>query len=258
MTLAAHATFLLLIASAAAQASAADADAAPAAAPAHLVGDIGVGANIAPPVAHARAGDGGSGPIPYLNADYGPAFARIDTFGIRTLPLGYGSAELLTRVLEDGYVPATPRGLLDKRKSSLPLGIGTLQTTPAGAVFINAYRDVAASHGQLVDLMYAAEVDIGPLALYPQAGAEYRSTAYARYYYGLDSREAARAGLPAWRPGAVTNPFVALFMEAKLGGRWYLDANLRRSWFGSGIAASPLVRRHAMETGLVALGYRFE
>lgn len=212
-----------------------------------LSGDVGLGVNAAPTPAHARSRQ--TDAVPYLNLDYGPVFARIDTFGVKLLPAGAGHLELLTRVLSDGYTPDA-RGMAlggQRRSDSLPLGLGTLQVTPAGAFMFNVYRDMGKSGGRMVDALYAAEIDRGDVAFYPQAGLEYRSAAYVRYFNGT----------PAYRPGAASSPFVALFTEVRIGGQWYINGNVRRTWLGKSIQDSPLVRRATLDSGLVALSYRF-
>ena len=210
-----------------------------------LSGDIGAGLNAAPTPARARSNQ--TAPIPYLNFDAGPIFARIDTFGVKLLPAGAGHVELLTRVLSDGYTPRDAAGGGQRRSDALPLGLGTLQVTPAGAFMFNVYHDLGKSHGQLADFMYAAELDAGPVALYPQAGLEYRSAAYLRYYDGTAN----------YQPGAASSPFAALFAEVHLAGAWYVNGNLRRSWLGKPVQDSPLVRRAKVDSGLLALSYRF-
>ena len=211
-----------------------------------LVGDIGAGVNVAPVPTGAQSGQ--TSAIPYLNADYGPVFARIDTFGVKLLPVGAGSVELLTRVLSDGYTPRGNAAGAQRRQDSLPVGLGTLQVTAAGAFMLNVYHDAGKSGGNLADAMYAAEFDTGPLALYPQVGVEYRSSAYVRYFDGT----------PSSSPGAASSPFAALFAEMHVGGRWYVDVNLRRSWLGNAIRSSPLVGRSTLDSGLLALSYRFD
>lgn len=205
-----------------------------------LVGDIGLGVSVAPVAVPAQARSGSV--VPYANFDYGPAFARIDTFGVKLAPVGYGSVELLTRVLEDGYRASAPPQA--QQRASVPLGLGTLQLTPVGAFMANLYRDLGKSHGTLLDLMYAAEIERGRVAIYPQAGVEYRSANYIRYYDGV-----ARSA---------TNPFAALLVETKLGGHWYLVANLRRTWLDDSIRSNPAVRRRSLDSGLVAISYRFD
>lgn len=225
--------------------------------PMRLVGDVGIGIDNAPPV--ARGQTHALSAVPYANFDYGRVFARIDTFGVRTLPAGYGYLELVGKFNEDGYTPTrTALGGFDHRKTSVPLGLGTLQVTPVGAFFVNLFRDVDRSKGNLADLIYAAEIDTGPLAIYPQAGVEYQSSAYTRYFYGVSGDESRRSGVAAYQPRAASNPFLALFVEAHVSGNWYVNANLRRTWLGSAVADSPLVPRHTVDTGLVAVSYRFK
>jgi outer membrane protein len=230
--------------------------AAPEASPWRLVGDIGAGLNTASSVVRGQSGRATA--IPYVNADFGAAFARIDTLGVRLAPAGYGSVELLSRVLDDGFTPRTASGALPHRKGSLPLGIGTLQISPVGAFMANLYRDTGKSKGALADFMYAAEIDFPAVALYPQAGVEYRSRGYVRYYDGVSAAEARQGGLPAYAPGAASNGFAALFVEARMGGHWYFNVNLRRTWLDRAVSNSPLARRHVADSGLVALSYRFD
>lgn len=206
----------------------------------HLVGDVGLGVSAAPVAVAAQSRS--TGLVPYLNFDYGPAFARIDTFGVKLAPVGYGSVELVTRAMEDGYRASAPPQA--RQSSSLPLGLGTLQVTPVGAFMANLYRDLGKSHGAMLDLMYAAEIEQGRYAFYPQAGLEYRSASYVRYYDGV-ARHA-------------SNPFVGLLVEAHLGGHWYLVANLRRTWLDDSIRSNPAVRRRSLDSGLAALSYRFD
>ena len=57
--------------------------------------------------------------LPYLFADYGRFFARVDTFGIKMLPIGNGYLELVGRVSQDGWnaniAPQVARLLSDKQ-----------------------------------------------------------------------------------------------------------------------------------------------
>lgn len=214
-----------------------------------LIGDIGAGVNAAPTAASAQSN--GVKPIPYLNFDYGSVFARIDTFGVKLTPVGAGSVELLTRVLSDGYTPRNAAAGTAHRADSLPLGVGTLQVTPVGALMANFYHDLGKSKGNLIDLMYAAELPLGALTLYPQVGIEHRSAAYVRYYNGDDSANS------LYRAGASNNTFAAVFVEMHLSGPWYANINVRRTWLGKTIQNSPRVQRTTLDTSLVSLSYRF-
>lgn len=221
-----------------------------------LVGDLGFGANHSPTPARSSTSD--NRPIPYINVEYGRFFGRIDTFGFDLVPVGYGALELVTRSIDDGYAPATTHGNLEQRRSSVPIGLGTMQTTPLGAVLFNVYHDVGQSQGNLADLLFAEELDTDYVAFYPQIGAEYRSGNYVAYYYGLTPLQAAQVHLNSYRPGSATNLFIDLFAEVKITGNWFVNFNFHKTWFDQSITASPLVNHHVTTAGFLALSYRFE
>ena len=197
--------------------------------------------------------------LPYANFDYGRAFVRIDTLGLKTLPLGYGHVELIARVSQDGFKADTPalRGITERR-SSVPLGLGSLQVTPLGAFFINGFHDVHRSKGNLAELIYAAQLDLGSVTLYPEVGIEYQSRQYVRYFYGVSLAESQASAGAAYQPASALNPLRGLLGEIKVTPTWYLNVDLRRRWLDPAISASPLVARAQQDSGLMALSYRFK
>jgi outer membrane protein len=218
-------------------------------------GDVGVGVHHAPDIVTAASDPDQA--IPYANFDYGRLFARIDMFGVRTVQVGYGNIELLTRVLDEGYTRTAANGAQEKRQSSIPIGVGTLQITPLGGFMFNVYRDVNQSKGTMADFLFAEEFDTGNFSLYPQVGVEYRSADYVDYYYGVSPAVAAQTMTTSYTPGDAIDPLVALFVEIKITGNWYLNADIRKLWLDKSIYNSPIVGRHSATSGLVALSYRF-
>lgn len=197
--------------------------------------------------------------VPYAYFDYGRFFARFDTFGVKTLPLGYGYVELLGRINLDGYETRKPilRGIRP-RKDSLPLGIGTFQETPIGGFFINAFYDVNHSHGKLYELIYAAEFNIGDNVIYPMAGFEHFSAQYTRYFYGVSPAEAGRSVYPVYTPAATTTPMLGFVWEVPVVGDWHISLYMLRRWLGPAITHSPLVNTKLQDEGFVALSYRYD
>src|SRR5450830_754328 len=144
-------------------------------------GDVGLG------VLHGAGGIQGvrarTSLEPYLNFEKGRLFARIDSFGVKTLPLGMGHLELLGQVRSDGY----KGGGWAQRKDPVPLGLGTLQITPIGAFGLNAYV------GGLIELpvsgpwvlnLYLRRVFVDrTLANSPLAGHGHRDTALLALTY---------------------------------------------------------------------------
>lgn len=222
-----------------------------------LVGDVGGAVYGTQSVIRSKGTD--STVLPYGFFDYGRFFARVDTFGVKTVPVGYGYLELVGRVSQDGWRAdtATLAGLTD-RKTPIPLGIGTFQQTPYGAFILNAFVDVNKSRGALLEATYAAEFKLGRGSFYPQLGVEYRNAKYANYLYGVTTAESLASAYASYNAGASTTPVLGMAVDVPLGNPWILSLQLRRKWLDSAVYNSPLVSRKTQDTGFIALSYRFK
>lgn len=198
--------------------------------------------------------------LPFAFFDYGRMYARLDTIGIKTLPVGYGYLELAGRVKFDGYRTAHNAALkgIERRHNSRPLGVGTFQVTPIGGFFLYALHDASHSQGNLFEATYAAELKLGELSAYPEAGVEYYSGKYTRYYYGVSNSEAAASGYAAYSPSAAACPYLSVLLEVPVVANWKADFYLRRKWLGASIANSPLVDTSHMDTAFVAVVRHFD
>jgi outer membrane protein len=220
----------------------------------HLVGDVGVAAYGTQNISRGSARSWLA--LPYLYADYGRWLARADTFGFKTLPLGWGYLELLGRVSVEGFRPAT-LAALSERGDPIPLGLGSFQETPWGGIFVNAFRDTR-SGGTLLETTWAGEWAMGRWTWYPQAGFERRSARYVKRLYGVSADQAQASGLVTYLPGASVSPVLGFATEYQLDERWVLTLQWRRRWLDRAITQSPLVRDHQQDSGLLALSYRFK
>jgi outer membrane protein len=195
--------------------------------------------------------------LPYAYADDGRFYARVDTLGFKTWALGAGHLELSARVSLEGYASNGALPGIRSRSDPAPLGLGTFQRTPYGAVFAYAFRDLT-SGGSLLEATYAAALALGPLQLYPAVGVERRSARYVDHLYGVSPAEAAASGRPAYAPGASTWPVASLTAQWPVLSDWSVVAQLRRKWFDHAVTDSPLVDAHAQDSGFVALAYHFK
>jgi outer membrane protein len=223
-----------------------------------LVGDVGGAVYATQTVIRSKAND--TTALPYLFADYGRFFGRIDTFGVKTLPIGYGYLELVGRVSTDGWRANTAAlvGLTD-RNTPVPLGIGTFQQTPYGAFIVNAFVDANKSRGSLFEVSYLGEFKLGRASIFPQVGFEHRSAKYSNYLYGVTTAESIASGYAAYNAGASTTPILGLGVDLPLGeSQWFINLELRRKWLSASVYNSPLVARKTQDFGLVALSYRFK
>jgi outer membrane protein len=224
--------------------------------PDRMDGDIGLGGYYSRSVIRGKSGR--TDVLPYGYFDYGRAFARIDTFGIKTLKAGYGHLELTGRIALDGFKADTSnlRGL-NNRKDSLPIGLGTLQETPWGALFLNAFHDVGRSNGNIYEIVYAGQFDLPQLTFYPQIGVERLSGAYVNYHFGVTAQEAAASLYRAYQGGNATDPMIAVLIDKTISGDWHLNLYARRKWLAGSIQDSPIVGRRTMDNAFASISYRF-
>jgi MipA family protein len=224
--------------------------------PQTIRGDLGVGAYYTRSVIRSKRDE--VAVLPYADLEYGRLFARVDTLGIKTLPLGYGYLELVGRISLDGFRTDTPElHGLENRETSVPLGIGTLQVTPLGGFMFNAFHDVRRSKGQWLEAIYGGELDLPGVTLYPLLGAEYQSSAYVRYYYGISAQEASASQYAAYDPAGSFNSLLGVIGDVALGGPYHLNFQVRRKWLGDAIRQSPIVDRRYLDTAYLSLSYRF-
>ncbi|MFS2036114.1 MipA/OmpV family protein [Polaromonas sp. CT11-55] len=196
--------------------------------------------------------------LPYGFFDYGRLAVRVDTLSLKTVKFGYGYLEFAGRVSQDGWRADTAAlsGLKD-RKTPIPLGIGTFQETPYGALFLNAFVDANKSHGSLLEATYAAEFKLGSWSFFPQLGLEYSNAKYNNYLYGVSAVESAASGFSVYNAGASTSPVLGLGVDVPLGEPWTLTMQVRRKWLDSSVRNSPLISRRTQDTGFIAVSYRF-
>lgn len=248
----------MLAAAAAALPSAAQPAGDPAAPPFEnrLTGDLGVGVYWRSEL--VRDTGSSTSVLPYVYADWGRAFGRLDTLGVKLVPVGWGHLELVGRISLEGWDADAPAlsGLGD-RSNPVPLGIGTYQRTPVGAFFLYAMYDLT-SGGQYLEATWATRFDTGRVAVYPLLGVEYRSSRYVQHLYGIDAAQSAASGYPVYAPGGSTAPLVGLAASVRIAGPWTVQAQWRRRWFDGAVADSPIVVRSTQDSAHVALAYEFK
>ena len=230
----------------------------PDALPDRIVGDIGVAVY----TSNLHIGTEGtqSLPLPYAFFDYQRFFVRIDEVGIKTFKMGYGYFELIGKVSLDSYKIKSPYNNNSINNSDpIPLGVGTMQETPVGTLFINAYHDFGKSKGALYELLYFAEVEtVKKIILYPQVGIERQSSQFANYYYGLNQGQASATGYSAYTAPATNNLLAGVLIEVPVVDNWYLNIYAKRKWMGSGINGSPVTNKSFQDNIFAALAYRFK
>ena len=223
--------------------------------PDHFVGEAGGMLVGAQPMVQGTSGTVTA--LPYVYGDWGRFYARVDTLGVKTLPMGEGHLELATRVSTEGFkAHKTDFASAGDRSAPLPVGLGTFQRTAVGGVFAYVFHD-AASGGQLLELTWAGRMALGRATLYPQLGLERRSAAYVQHLYGVSAAQSS-SGLPTYQAGASTVPVLSLHASVPLQGPWALQLQTRYRAWDSAVRNSPLVDRVGQLSGYAALTYSWK
>lgn len=199
---------------------------------------------------------GNTSTLPYLYAENRHFFSRVDTFGVKLIPMGEGHFEIVARYSLEGYYPGQQTQPLNiaQRSNPQPIGIGTFQTYDWGALFFYAFKDLV-SNGDAQEITYAAEFKLGPLTLYPQFGLERRSKSYVTYLYGVTKSESLVSGLPVYAPSASMNSAVGLAAEVSLTKNWVAIYQYKMRKLDAAIIGSPLVGAHHQTLQFIALAY---
>lgn len=226
--------------------------------PNHIVGDLGLA------VYSSNMSIGAIGtqtyPLPYAFFDYERFFARIDTFGFKTIKMGYGYLEVAGQVNLDEYKRKSPTtGATFSKLDPIPIGLGTFQETPIGGFFMYAYQDISRSQGQLYELSYFAEFELpANIKIYPLLGAEYLTQSFANYYYGVTPGASRKLGYPQYTVPGSTNYITGLMLEVPLVDDWYINVFGKRKFMGSGISNSPIMVNSFQDSLIASLVYRFK
>lgn len=218
-----------------------------------LQGDVGGAIYRTPAI--VKTSDSSHAVLPYVYADYGPFYARINTLGYKVQPMGAGHFELATRITLEGY-KSTQVGIED-RAQPVPIGVGTFQKTRYGGFFIYDFHDVT-SGGNLFDASYVAKFRLGVVNVYPQLGIERRSTAYVQHLYGVTPVETAATQIRTYSPGSSVSPNASVTLQYPLSTRSSITYQIRKKWLDASITDSPLVNVKSQTTSFLALTRTFD
>ncbi|GLQ88589.1 MipA/OmpV family protein [Dyella flagellata] len=148
--------------------------------------------------------------------------------------------------------------LLSDRDISGSAGLAWRHHAEWGTLQASAQKEFTGhGGGSLFDVSYGYPLAQGNLQITPEVGAVYTSRALNDYYYGISLAEAANSGLPSYRPGGSTSPYLGVVASYQVSGSWLANAGLRYSVLPKAVKDSPMVDSSHTQTYFFALSYLF-
>lgn len=122
---------------------------------------------------------------------------------------------------------------------------------------LTAVQEVTDAHnGQEVEFFIERKVQLGPVPIWASASLNWQSSNLSDYLYGVSASEA-RSGRPAYNPGAVLIPSVALTSGYPLGDKAFLFGVLGYRVLPSEVTDSPIIDRDDELSLITGISYSF-
>jgi outer membrane protein len=213
-------------------------------------------------------------PSPYRAYDNKPLPAPMlryegESFYVRGASLGYRFSRTQTDELSIVAAPFWQRFLhgdshdprlrqLSDRDISGLAGVAWRHQADWGVLQASAQKEFTGhGGGSLLDANYSYTFGQGALRVTPTLGAAYATAALNDYYYGVGLEQAARSGLPRYRPGGGTSPYLGIAAGYQLSRSWVLSGGLRYTVLPKTIKDSPMVAAGHTQSYFFALSRLF-
>ena len=198
-------------------------------------------------------------PIPVVVAVSAPFYFKIDTAGCRLFSDSNMTFDVIGKLRTDGYNSEDSETLdgMHNRNMTVDVGGEFAISGNWGKLYTSILTDAMGQHdGQEFRVTYAKPLEFEKSKISPFVGFTLLSSNLADYYYGVRDDEA-RAGRPAYNPGASVNWFVGLDANYQLNNDWTLLTTITYYWLDSDIRNSPIVNKDYTISILAGAMYRF-
>jgi len=198
-------------------------------------------------------------PIPVVTAVSAPFYFFIDTAGCRLFSDSNMTFDLIGKLRLDGYDADRSDDFdgMHDRNMTVDVGGEFGISNDWGNLHARILTDTLGQHdGQEFRVTYTKPFKFEKSKISPSVGFALLSSNLADYYYGVRNDEA-RAGRPAYDPGASVNWFVGLDANYQLNDDWTLLSSITYYWLDSNIRNSPIVDKDYTISIIAGAMYRF-
>ena len=90
---------------------------------------------------------------------------------------------------------------------------------------------------------YMQSLEYGDLELIPSLGAQWNSSKYNDYYYGVGGRESRRSSLDTYNAGGGFSPYMGITIDYSLSDAWKVFCSGEMVFLNNAVKDSPMVGR---------------
>ena len=200
-------------------------------------------------------------PLPMVNYDGKSFYVHGLTLGYRLFKLGSDefsivASPLVYRFNNDDTSDPSLR-LVSNRNISGLAGLAWQHRAHWGVVQASAQTVFLGHGGGVLDANYSYPLVVGSLTLIPTAGVAYNTSGVNNYYYGISGSDAQNSGLPFYRAGGGSLPYVGMIANYRFFHSWQASGGIRFTLLPDAIKDSPMVDTDHMESYFVSLSYIF-
>lgn len=187
-------------------------------------------------------------PLPIVSYEGKYAYVRGFAAGVKLVNLeflefsafaGYDDTSFSSNASSDKRL----RKLTDRR-SSVAAGLEVRLSTPYGMFHASGAQDVLGNSNGLTGVIgYMQSLEYGALEFIPALGAQWSSSGYNDYYYGVSGKESRKSGLDAYDAGGGLSPYVGLTVDYSLTDSWEVFCRGEAVFLNSAVKDSPMVGR---------------
>jgi MipA family protein len=199
-------------------------------------------------------------PIPVITAVSAPFYFFIDTAGCRLFSDSNMTFDVIGKLRLDGYNADKSDDFEGMHNRNMTVDVGGEFGISGdwGNLYARILTDALGQHdGQEYRLTYAKPFKFEKTKISPSVGFALLSSNLADYYYGVRNDEA-RAGRPAYNPGASVNWFAGLDATYQLNNDWTLLTSITYYWLDNNIRNSPIVNKDYTMSIIAGAMYRFQ
>jgi outer membrane protein len=200
-------------------------------------------------------------PLPMVNYDGKSFYVHGLTFGYRLFKSGSDefsivASPLAYRFNHDDTSDPNLRQVSNREFAGLA-GVAWQHRADWGIVQASAQTVFIGHGGGVFDANYSYPLVEGRLTLIPMAGMTYNTSGVNNYYYGISGSDAQSSGLPFYRAGGGSLPYLGMTATYRLFRSWQASGGVRFTLLPEAIKDSPMVDTDHTQSYFVSLSYIF-